>query len=52
VWTECRRPVLAENPSFTERVAYEQKEKVYTADLERCFFTSYVNMYILTDKYA
>jgi hypothetical protein len=28
---------LAENPSFTEKVAHEQKEKLYAAELERYF---------------
>lgn len=30
-----RRPVLADKPSFTDKVAHEQKEKLYAAELER-----------------
>ena len=27
--------MLADNPSFTDKVAHEQKEKLYAAELER-----------------
>jgi len=30
-----RRPVLVENPTFTQKVAHEQKEKFFAAELER-----------------
>jgi len=30
-----RRPVMPENPTFTEKVAHEQKEKQYLAELDR-----------------
>ena len=29
------RPVLAEGASFTEKVAHEQRERVYQGDMER-----------------
>jgi len=29
------KPILAANPSFTEKVAHEQREKVYQAEVER-----------------
>jgi len=30
-----RRPVITDNPTFTEKVAHEQKEKQYLAELDR-----------------
>ncbi len=36
----CRRPVLVENPTFTQKVAHEQKEKFFSAELERLVATS------------
>ncbi len=36
----CRRPVLVENPTFTQKVAHEQKEKFFAAELERLVVTS------------
>jgi hypothetical protein len=35
----CRRPVLVENPTFTQKVAHEQKEKFFAAELERLVAT-------------
>jgi hypothetical protein len=36
----CRRPVLVENPTFTQKVAHEQKEKFFAAELERLVATN------------
>ena len=39
-----KRPVMPENPTFTEKVAHEQREKQYLAELDRYAAYFYFHM--------